>query len=420
MNNTIGIIAEYNPFHNGHAYQLKKIRKCHPNATIVAVMSGSFTQRGEAAILDKWARAKLAIENGVDLVCELPYAFACRSAEHFARGGVQSLAALSIDALAFGAETNDLAMLQSVAHCMDTESFQSALHDRIAAGASYASALSSELMERRNIDDSILRAPNNILAIEYLRALARYASDVTPLLIERTGAAYHDTQLHEDTASASAIRSALRGKPDWNKLRLVMPPATFDALQNANPKNLPQQDLLLRPLLARLLTMNAGELQRITGINEGLEHRLLERCSSPLPSRNDSKDSWEHLTQAIATSRYPKSRISRLLVHILANFTNDIATTCDATGPRYLRVLAMNARGTALLHGVKKTARLPIITKTSQFLNSRDCLRPLDELSALQQMLLFDVRATELRNLALPAPMATSQDFLTSPCYVKQ
>ena len=394
MNNTIGIIAEYNPFHNGHAYQLKKIRKRHSNATIVAVMSGSFTQRGEAAILDKWTRAKLAIENGVDLVCELPYAFACRSAEHFARGGVQSLAALGIDALAFGAETNDLAMLQSVAHCMDTESFQSALHDRIAAGASYASALSSELMERRNIDDSILRAPNNILAIEYLRALARYASDVTPMLIERTGAAYHDTQLHEDTASASAIRNALRGKPDWNKLHLVMPPATFDALQNANPKNLPQQDLLLRPLLARLLTMNAGELQRITGINEGLEHRLLERCSSPLPSRNDSKDSWEHLTQAIATSRYPKSRISRLL--------------------------AMNARGTALLHGAKKTARLPIITKTSQFLNSRDCLRPLDELSALQQMLLFDVRATELRNLALPAPMATSQDFLTSPCYVKQ
>ena len=447
MNTTVGIIAEYNPFHNGHAYQLKKIRDVDPDATIAVIMSGSFTQRGTAAILDKWTRARLAVKNGADLVLELPYAFACRSAEHFARGGVQSLAALGMDVLAFGAETKDLKALQTIACAMEKDAFQAALHDRIAQGASYATALSDELVEHTNVDASVLHEPNNILAIEYLRALSQYAPNIAPLLIHRKGAGYHDTKLSGTIASASAIRKALNPQPPSSRegdreavvgvakigsntfsestierktLRRVMPADVFAALCESFPNQQPHQFLLLRPLLARLLTMNTEHLQHIAGIGEGLEHRLLEKCSSLSLSSRTNEETWEHLTQSIATSRYPRSRIRRSLLHILTGFTQEVATSCDAGGPRYLRVLAMNARGAALLHSAKKTARLPIITKTSQYMRSRDLLRPLDELSPLQQMLLFDVRATELRNLALPVPQKASQDFLTSPHYVKQ
>ena len=412
MSKTIGIIAEYNPFHNGHLYQLAKIREAYPDATIAVTMSGSFTQRGEAAILDKWTRATTAVKNGADLVLELPYAFACRSAERFARGGVQSLAALGIDVLTYGAESRDLAPLQAAAACMDNPAFQSALHDRIADGASYAAALSAELTSRTSLDEALLHAPNNILAIEYLRALARYAPHITPLLIPRTGTAYHDDTLHGMFASATAIRHALHTTPDWNVLRTVMPSSSFEALKDAYTDNLPRQGLLLRPLLARLLSMDGDTLRSIAGMNEGLEHRLLEKAQTA--------SSWEELISAVATSRYPQSRIARTLLHILTNFTSDMATSCDATGPRYLRVLAMNAVGAALLHRTKKTARLPIITKTSHFLNRRELLRPIDKLNPLQKMLLFDIRATQLRGLALPDASAAPLDFLTSPVYVKQ
>lgn len=190
-----------------------------------------------------------------------------------------------------------------------------------------------------------------------------------------------------------------------------MPLSSYHALLHA-ATDIPSNDRLLRPLLARLLTLDGDALRAITGMNEGLEHRLLEKAQAA--------GSWDELISAISTSRYPQSRIARLLVHILTNFTSDVARSCDATGPRYLRVLAMNTAGAALLHRTKKTARLPIITKTSRFLNRRDLLRPMDEWNPLQQMLLFDIRATQLRSLTLLAASAAPLDLLTSPVYVKQ
>ena len=190
---TIGLIAEYNPFHNGHAYQLAKIRELHPDATIVVFMSGSFTQRGLATVADKWTRAEWAVHGGADLVLELPYAFACRSAEHFATGGVQCLAGLGcIDALAFGAEAETVEPLEKAAACMDDALLQAALHERIQNGASYAVAMSAEVAERTGVTPEVLRAPNNILGIEYLRAVRRFAPSIEPVLVQRVGADYHD------------------------------------------------------------------------------------------------------------------------------------------------------------------------------------------------------------------------------------
>ena len=441
---TIGLIAEYNPFHNGHVYQLAKLRELHPDAAIVVIMSGSFTQRGGAAIADKWTRAAWAVRGGADLVLELPYAFACRSAEHFASGGVQCLAGLGcIDALAFGAEAEHIEPLEKAAACMDDAALQEALHARIAGGASYAAAMAAEVAARTGVAAEVLRAPNNILGMEYLRAVRRFAPEMETLLVQRVGTDYHDTDMHGRFASASAIRAALEGiygeipptaqsslshalpspllpsasltapseREPYIALQRVMPEDCLAALMAALPDRLPRQSFLLRPLLSRLLLLDAASLSAVCGMGEGLEHRLLEKVQMAR--------SFEGLVGAVATRRYPRSRIARLLVHVLTGFTAEAAAAFDATGPRYLRVLAMNARGARLLHRAKKTARLPIITKTSQFLKSKDMLRTWEDLTPLQQMLLYDVRATELRELSLASKGTYCRDFLTSPYVVR-
>ena len=441
---TIGLIAEYNPFHNGHVYQLAKLRELHPDAAIVVIMSGSFTQRGGAAIADKWTRAAWAVRGGADLVLELPYAFACRSAEHFASGGVQCLAGLGcIDALAFGAEAEHIEPLEKAAACMDDAALQEALHARIAGGASYAAAMAAEVAARTGVAAEVLRAPNNILGMEYLRAVRRFAPEMETLLVQRVGTDYHDTDMHGRFASASAIRAALEGiygeipptaqsslshalpspllpsasltapseREPYIALQRVMPEDCLAALMAALPDRLPRQSFLLRPLLSRLLLLDAASLSAVCGMGEGLEHRLLEKVQMAR--------SFEGLVGAVATRRYPRSRIARLLVHVLTGFTAEAAAAFDATGPRYLRVLAMDARGAQLLHQAKKTARLPIITKTSQFLKSKDMLRTWEDLTPLQQMLLYDVRATELRELSLASKGTYCRDFLTSPYVVR-
>ena len=441
---TIGLIAEYNPFHNGHVYQLAKLRELHPDAAIVVIMSGSFTQRGGAAIADKWTRAAWAVRGGADLVLELPYAFACRSAEHFASGGVQCLAGLGcIDALAFGAEAEHIEPLEKAAACMDDAALQEALHARIAGGASYAAAMAAEVAARTGVAAEVLRAPNNILGMEYLRAVRRFAPEMETLLVQRVGTDYHDTDMHGRFASASAIRAALEGiygeipptaqsslshalpspllpsasltapseREPYIALQRVMPEDCLAALMAALPDRLPRQSFLLRPLLSRLLLLDAASLSAVCGMGEGLEHRLLEKVQMAR--------SFEGLVGAMTTRRYPRSRIARLLVHVLTGFTAEAAAAFDATGPRYLRVLAMDARGARLLHRAKKTARLPIITKTSQFLKSKDMLRTWEDLTPLQQMLLYDVRATELRELSLASKGTYCRDFLTSPYVVR-
>lgn len=188
-----------------------------------------------------------------------------------------------------------------------------------------------------------------------------------------------------------------------------MPTGVFHDLQQSLPDRLPRQSLLLRPLLSRLLLLDAASLSAVCGMGEGLEHRLLEKVQMAR--------SFEGLVGAMATRRYPRSRIARLLVHVLTGFTAEAAAAFDATGPRYLRVLAMNARGARLLHRAKKTARLPIITKTSQLLKSKDLLRPCASLTPVQQLLRFDVRATELRELAVPERRRNGADFRTSPLF---
>jgi predicted nucleotidyltransferase len=427
-----GIITEYNPFHNGHRYQIREIRKQRPDTRIIAVMSGSFTQRGEAALLDKWQRAELAIQGGCDLVLELPFVFACRSAQDFARGGVRLLRQLGIvDTLAFGAESDSLTALQACAAAIDDECLQDQLHAAIAQGKSYAAALTSCTAERTELDAAILHQPNNILAIEYLRCLQQCADSnenrLQPLLIPRTGADYHDTTLRTDTASASAIRQSLQKiaglshessplaaqLPAAERLAMqtALPVASYAAIQQLTARDLPQMEQLWLPLRSLLLRTNLPELRQIHGINEGLENRLLDHSSCAT--------GYADLIRTVTTKRYPSSRISRTLLYLLLNVQADDIRAFDQAGPLYARLLAVGPQGRPLLRQIKEHSRIPLITKTSPYLTTTKRREGMLSLTPCQRMLAYDTIATELRHLCQPQPDSRN-DFQQSPLFLQQ
>ena len=410
----IGVIAEYNPFHYGHAWQLRELRRRFPSTDgVIVVMSGSITQRGTPAVLDKWTRAGHAVDGGADLVLELPFVFACRSAQDFARGGVSLLMQLGvISHLAFGTEAADIAPLERAAREIDTEKIQHRIAHGLSMGLSYAAALSSALAEQLGIEERILRTPNNILGMEYLRALHAKDADITPLALPRKTAAHGETRLRSGITSASSIRTVLeRDVPSWEHIAACVLPNVLGDLRRTHPHALPSHGELLRLLRYEILTMTDTELHSIYGISEGIENRLVRALRMA--------ETYEELLTHASSKRYPKSRIGRLAIHLLLRLQKAQAEDFDHAGCLYIRLLAFNGRGRMLLRRIKKFSPLPIITRTAEVLSSDARARSPAKLSLLQQMLSFDTRATELRTLTLPQQHGSvcGTDFLTSPIY---
>lgn len=326
-----GVICEYNPFHKGHAYQLQRAREETHAQVMVCVMSGPFTQRGDAAILSPKVRAEMAIRCGADAVVELPAAYAVREAEFFALGGVSILQALGADFLSFGCESGDAAPLWEAARLLEdpTRDFTEKLHEGLRLGRSHARAQGDALAAcLSNQDAKTVSSPNNVLAICYLRALLRLKCDMAPVPVLRLGE-YHDSAWQEGFASATAARAALlRG--DWQKAERMIPEVAFPLLAEAfaaghihRPQAL---DLLLRDRLRRLA---ADSLRRYPNVGEGFEHRLL-RLQAGHTSR-------EGLLAALKTKRYTRARLDRLLAHILLDMTKDRLAACR---PQSFRLLA--------------------------------------------------------------------------------
>lgn len=410
----IGVIAEYNPFHHGHAWQLRELRRRFPSVDgIIVVMSGSITQRGTPAVLDKWTRAGHAVDGGADLVLELPFVFACRSAQDFARGGVSLLMQLGlVSHLAFGTEATDIAPLERAAREIDTEKIQHRIAHGLSMGLSYAAALSSALAEQLGIAESILRTPNNILGMEYLRALHAEDADITPLALPRKTAEHGETRLRSGITSASSIRTALgQDVPPWEHIAACVMPNVLGDLRRTHPHGLPSQGELLRLLRYEILTMADTELRSIYGISEGIENRLMRALRMA--------ETYEELLTHASAKRYPKSRIGRLVIHLLLRLQKAQAEEFDHAGCLYIRPLVFNGRGKILLRRIKKISPLPIITRTAEVLSSDVRARSPATLSLLQQMLSFDTRATELRTLTRTQQhgSAGGTDFLSSPIY---
>lgn len=365
-----GIIAEYNPFHSGHAYHIRETRRITGCDYVIACMSGSFVQCGEAACMDKWTRAKMALLGGADAVLELPALFAVRSADAFALGGVALLDSVGCDFLSFGSETADIARLTRAAELRDEEpqALSEAVQSGLALGKSHARALGEATAAYLGMDEAALNAPNATLAVEYLRALRRLQSDMQPVAVQRLGA-YHAQHVEEaGFASASAIRNALRSG-DLSTARACVPEETRPLL-DAVPMHAPD-DLLLHTLR----TLTSEGIARLPDVNEGLENRVF-RCAQNAASAQE-------LIDQIKCKRYTRLRLMRLCAHALLNLTQDFTQRHPL--PEYARFIGIRASATPLMREIARRSQLP----------------PVSDAVALKDNEIFrlECRATDLRAL---------------------
>ena len=391
-----GIVAEYNPFHNGHAIHIEKTRE--PNggceAThIVAVMSGSFVQRGEPAIMTKFDRAKAALAGGVDLVIELPVPWCLSSAEGFATGAVSLLNALGcVDVLSFGSEIGKIQPLQKAVTVMQTPRFASLLKYHLGLGISFAEAQQKSLAEIAGATaSSVLDTPNNTLGIEYIKALQACNSTTALFTVERQGSSHDSMAPIGNTASASYLRTLLSSDRLLNTLP-YMPAGCAAVVSDAADKGfLPASAAALdRAVLSYLRRLSLDDLKALPTMSEGLENRVYTAIRKA--------SSLTELEESIKTKRYPLTRIRRLIWSAFLGITNEHT----ASPPPYIRVLAANERGKEILSAAKPT--VPLLYRASQ-------VAKLDP--ACQRLWELETKATDLHALALPTPAPCGTDHTT-------
>ena len=379
---TLGIIAEYNPLHNGHIYQMEKCREMAQADNIVVIMSGNFTQRGEAAVLDKWTRARLAVENGADLVLELPFAYAVNSAEYFARGGVRILNALGcVTHLGFGAEAESLEQLQKIASETAEESpeFQALLQQYLADGVTYAKAreqATTELLGEEAAEH--VQTPNNILAIEYLKQLHLCGSEIEPVMVTRKGAGYHSEVAEGGFASATAIRNTL----DESERKAYVPENVDKALAAA-----PSHENYFHLIQSKILGSTPEQLAQVFSMSEGLENRMLDQIR-----RSGTLDEF---VDNVKSKRYPETRIRRILCQMLMGLT-------DFEDEFYVRLLAASSKGTALLKKIKKESDIQIITN-------------INKEEHLPELIKYDILASDIYNVVTRADLYKKSDYVVHP-----
>lgn len=347
-----GIISEYNPFHSGHAALLSRTR-LHGATHTVAVMSGNFVQRGEPAILSKWVRTKQALLNGVDLVVELPLPWALSGAEKFAFGGVALLDAIGVDTLSFGSECGNVQELQEAAQALTCPALGEAIREELKSGCTFAQARQAAVKNLFGEKISLLlQQPNNILGIEYLKALNRLPATMELFTIQRIGAAHDSASVEGKIASASQIRRLISGDGDFTSL---MPETAAKAVSEEialgnTPALITAAE---RAILAKLRTMTLMEFSALPDISEGLENRIYTSVRKA--------GSLEELYSMIKSKRYTHARIRRIVLSAFLGIDSAISEGV----PPYVRVLGFNRRGTEILHRMKATATLPILTKSS-------------------------------------------------------
>lgn len=385
--NATGIVAEYNPFHKGHLFHLMETKKAI-NQPIITVMSGSFMQRGEPAFADKWLRARTAVDCGIDLVLELPTVFSLKSAEHFAKGSIALLQATGVvDYLSCGAENAEINYLDMARFAL-SDKVQNKIHAFIKQGRPYAKACELALGE----EAALASKPNNILALEYAKALL--TTNIHQLVIARNGAGYNDTALTE-FASATAVRKAYYSELDWKSLLPLQVVKAFEQNTTAIGCNYNKLWQLLNYQL-RISTPN--DVLSVTECKEGMEKLLLDTVKA---------ESFEAAVSMCTTKRYSASRIRRLFMQLLLNTSN---LTYKQQKPAYIRVLAFNDTGRCLLSKMKKTSTLPIITKLGRNpIGSKD--------DSFSKQLSLDIRASNIVALLRPCPQNYNSDYLTSPYY---
>lgn len=409
---TVGLIVEYNPLHNGHVYHFQQSKQLAQADAVVVVMSGSFLQRGEPALVSKWARTEMALAMGADVVIELPVAYASQAAEWFAFGAVSALESTGVvDALCFGSESGDLEQLASAARricesdrlapssqerdaegateisqnsnscssingtgnardmeTQDSDTFRQLIRQRLKSGQSYPSAYADAALLL--LDDPAgsdwIRQPNNTLGLHYLLALARLQGRMQPLTIARQGAGYNDpSPTDARIASATALRKRLAANGGTDTLAPYVPPYTHHILKRELEAGRAPVDWerLFSPLFARIATASPEQLAALAEVKEGLENRLLRSMQGIDPSAGAPFEQW---MTALKTKRYTRTKLQRAMTRILLQHGKEaLSATKLRSGVPYLRVLGFSPLGKQLLKRMRSTATVPVVTRVA-------------------------------------------------------
>lgn len=380
--NVYGIVAEYNPFHNGHKYHLMKTRALGADV-VVAVISENFVQRGEPAIMPIGARVTAALLNGVDLIVSLPLPAAVSGAESFAHSSMYILDALSVvGTVSFGAETNDINQLINAADAVVDKRLDSIILDYLKDGRTYASARQAavNMLYGTSVSET-LSTPNNILAVEYIKAIKKLNSNMRFTVIKRKGA-LHDGFSEGEYKSASQIRNEIYKKLDISE---SVPENTLEIINNQKifGKTPPDIKKLEAAVLSELRRKNSKDFSELPDISEGLENKLYKAVRG-FSTINDVIDN-------VKSKRYTHSRIRRLILSAYLGITKEYTRAL----PPYVKVLGFNEKGQSLLSEISKNSRIPIITKSSQ----------IDTLSEFAKSYFqLECKAVDLYSLLLPVP----------------
>jgi len=382
----LGIITEYNPMHNGHLYHIQKSKEITGSDYVVLVMSGSFTQTGNISTLDKFTKAAIATEYGVDLVIELPTIYATASSEYFATGAVSLLNELGIvDCICFGSECNDIKVLDSISNkLIENENNiweDIKLQEKNNTFAKSRSVVLSKYLNEDEIKE--IAKPNNILGIEYIKALKKLQSNITPYLIQRCSSDYNDNIVYQNDlnfTSATSIRNAIKNN-DLESINKYIPTLVYDKLITSNV--LLNNDIY-NILKYKIISMSSNEISNIHEVTEGLENRLIKYISSV--------KNYDELINTMKSKRYIENKIKRILINILlqidkVNFKNIIISKAN-----YAHILAMSSNGSSLLSSISKLCKIPVFTSiSSTIINKQD--------DKIKYMISLDIYSSNIHSL---------------------
>ena len=419
MHKVLGIIAEYNPFHNGHLYHLEASKKLTGANYTVAIISGNFTQRGSTSIVDKWSKTKMALENGIDLVIELPVLYSISSAENFADGAIKILNSLGIvDYLSFGAETSDISILNNIANILysEPEEYKKLLSIELEKGLSFPKARENALLDYiKNSDDivpenriidfekysKILSSPNNILGIEYLKALKKYNSSIKPMCISRFKAEYNSSNFSENIASATAIRELIKNK-NFDTIKTVIPLESSSVLMDCINSGcvVPDLNYFEKEIIYTLRKMSIEEIANIPDVSEGLEFSIKKAA-------NSCNNIYDFL-DIVKSKRYTVTRLQRILLYALLSISKENMQLSKKVEKPYIRVLGFNDNGKKLVSEIAtKNPELKLITSVKKFVDSNSN-------KDLQIIFDKDILATDVYSLAFENNSLANLDFKNS------
>ena len=369
MGKVLGIVAEYNPFHNGHLYHLEESKKATGANYTVAIMSGNFTQRGDTSIIDKWSKTKIALSNGIDIVIELPLLYSISSAENFAEGAIKILDSLKVvDYISFGAETSNIKILDKIADVLYNEpkEYKALLAHELSKGISYPKARDNALMMYLNNIrqlSNVVSSPNNILGIEYLKALKKFNSNILPIAIPRFSSEYNDTSFSGNIASATAIRNIIKNK-GFDILQKLLPSSCYSILMDNIKVGhiVPDITVFEKEIIYNLRKMSINEISELADVSEGLEFAIKNAANSC--------NSIVEFLNIIKSKRYTTTRLQRILLYSLLGITKRDISLSKKCLP-YIRVLGFNERGKYLISEVAKAnPKLNIVTSVKKFFDN--------------------------------------------------